>query len=227
MPRVRAIHCALFLASACHAPANTAQPPAPVEVAALPVIATPVPPPEVRSAPTLPTAVAPPPAPITLALLDAMFADEQFVGELRSRLALTDQQIRQLRIRARAATAALTESRLDARRLTTGRRLAARDPRRRSARTIAPPRARALEQRRGRQHPGTGHCGGQRRPDRHSHRRQRPRLSHGHLPRRGAHQELRDRHRLPRVSAADRVARRDLDHLQPDLDPARRAVGEG
>lgn len=69
---------------------------------------------------TQPTPIAqttpPPPAkqkaidlPVTLPVLDAMFADENFAAELKSKLSLTDEQIEKLRQTAREATAQLGE----------------------------------------------------------------------------------------------------------------------
>ena len=47
--------------------------------------------------------------PVTLPVLDAMFADESFAGELKSRLSLTDEQIEKLRTASREAVANLNE----------------------------------------------------------------------------------------------------------------------
>lgn len=47
--------------------------------------------------------------PFTLPVLDAMFADEKFPAELKSKLNLTDEQIEQLRQTAKEATANLSE----------------------------------------------------------------------------------------------------------------------
>ncbi len=47
--------------------------------------------------------------PVTLPVLDAMFADEAFAGELKSRLQLTDEQIERLKKIARDETASLRE----------------------------------------------------------------------------------------------------------------------
>ena len=49
-------------------------------------------------------------SPVTLAVLDAMFADEAFAGELKSRLQLTDEQINRLRGVASEGRASLRES---------------------------------------------------------------------------------------------------------------------
>jgi lipoprotein-anchoring transpeptidase ErfK/SrfK len=49
-------------------------------------------------------------APVTLPVLDAMFADESFAAELKSKLNLTDEQIDKLKQAAREATANLKES---------------------------------------------------------------------------------------------------------------------
>jgi lipoprotein-anchoring transpeptidase ErfK/SrfK len=47
--------------------------------------------------------------PVTLPVLDAMFADEAFAGELKSKVQLTDEQIERLRVVAREGTAGLDE----------------------------------------------------------------------------------------------------------------------
>jgi lipoprotein-anchoring transpeptidase ErfK/SrfK len=47
--------------------------------------------------------------PVTLPVLDAMFADESFAGELKGRLQLTDEQVERLRQVAREETAGLSE----------------------------------------------------------------------------------------------------------------------
>lgn len=51
--------------------------------------------------------------PVTLPVLDAMFSDESFAGELKSKLGLTDEQIESLRKTAREATSNLNESDAD------------------------------------------------------------------------------------------------------------------
>jgi lipoprotein-anchoring transpeptidase ErfK/SrfK len=48
-------------------------------------------------------------APVTLPVLDALFADESFAGELKSKLQLTDEQVEQLRRIAREETSGLEE----------------------------------------------------------------------------------------------------------------------
>ncbi|HEV2707490.1 MAG TPA: L,D-transpeptidase [Pyrinomonadaceae bacterium] len=48
--------------------------------------------------------------PVTLPVLDAMFADEAFAGELKSKLQLTDEQVERLRSIAREETASLRET---------------------------------------------------------------------------------------------------------------------
>jgi lipoprotein-anchoring transpeptidase ErfK/SrfK len=53
--------------------------------------------------------------PVTLPVLDAMFADESFAGELKSRLQLTDEQVERLRTIAREETATLGEEEGDER----------------------------------------------------------------------------------------------------------------
>ncbi|MDT5270973.1 MAG: L,D-transpeptidase ErfK/SrfK [Acidobacteriota bacterium] len=81
---------ALLVASGCTttAPTNTAAPAAPA-VSATPVVkATPAASPATTAATNLP---------VTLPVLDAMFADEAFAGELKSKLQLTDEQVEGLR----------------------------------------------------------------------------------------------------------------------------------
>ncbi|MGH9901021.1 MAG: L,D-transpeptidase [Pyrinomonadaceae bacterium] len=48
--------------------------------------------------------------PVTLPVVDAMFADESFAGELKSKLQLTDEQVEKLRSIAREQTATLREN---------------------------------------------------------------------------------------------------------------------
>lgn len=60
-----------------------------------------------------PTATPKPPAiklPVTLPILDAMFSDEAFAADLKSKVGLTDEQIEKLRQTSREATAALGET---------------------------------------------------------------------------------------------------------------------
>src|SRR5215203_1048244 len=49
------------------------------------------------AAPSAPTTSASASLPVTLPVLDAMFADEAFAGELKSKLQLTDEQVESLR----------------------------------------------------------------------------------------------------------------------------------
>jgi lipoprotein-anchoring transpeptidase ErfK/SrfK len=51
--------------------------------------------------------------PVTLPVLDAMFADESFAAELKSKLSLTDEQIERLRTTSREAVGNLNESEND------------------------------------------------------------------------------------------------------------------
>jgi lipoprotein-anchoring transpeptidase ErfK/SrfK len=53
---------------------------------------------------------APNPQPVTLPLLDAFFAQENFAGDLKAKLQLTDEQVNKLKTIARQATAKLRES---------------------------------------------------------------------------------------------------------------------
>lgn len=97
----------LLAASACttNAPTNTAQPSAPTNATA--------------NASPSPTASATPATntsasnaaslPVTLPVLDAMFADESFAGELKSKLQLSDEQVARLKQVAREGTAELSE----------------------------------------------------------------------------------------------------------------------
>lgn len=87
----------LLAASGCMttAPTNTAAPSAPTTSAS----------PAANTAPAAPSANATPASaastaanlPVTLPVLDAMFADEAFAGELKSKLQLTDEQVESLR----------------------------------------------------------------------------------------------------------------------------------
>lgn len=52
--------------------------------------------------------------PVTLPVLDAMFADEAFAGELKSKVQLTDEQVERLRVVAREGTAELSEEKAEA-----------------------------------------------------------------------------------------------------------------
>lgn len=98
----------LLAATACTtgAPTNTAQPSAPsganANASPTPVAtATPTPTPTSTSnAASLP---------VTLPVLDAMFADESFAGELKSKLQLSDEQVARLKQVAREGTAGLSE----------------------------------------------------------------------------------------------------------------------
>jgi lipoprotein-anchoring transpeptidase ErfK/SrfK len=93
----------LLAASGCTAPgpADTAQPSAPNSAA------TPAPAPTAAAS----KAAAPSAAslPVTLPVLDAMFADDSFAGDLKSKLQLTDEQVARLRQVARGETANLNE----------------------------------------------------------------------------------------------------------------------
>ncbi|MCA1591485.1 MAG: L,D-transpeptidase [Acidobacteria bacterium] len=51
--------------------------------------------------------------PVTLPVLDAMFAEESFAGELKSKIQLTDEQVERLRKIARDETASLSENKGD------------------------------------------------------------------------------------------------------------------
>ncbi|MDT5159597.1 MAG: L,D-transpeptidase ErfK/SrfK [Acidobacteriota bacterium] len=98
-----------MLGCATNAPTNTAGPVA--------SNASPTPTPAATPATATPTASASPAAnsaaqanlPVTLPVLDAMFADESFAGELKSKLQLTDEQVTRLRQIAREGTASLSE----------------------------------------------------------------------------------------------------------------------
>ncbi|HEV7891628.1 MAG TPA: L,D-transpeptidase [Pyrinomonadaceae bacterium] len=98
----------LLAASACttSAPTNTAQPSAPGNSAA--TTASP-------AASATPAATATSASnnaaslPVTLPVLDAMFADEAFAGELKSKLQLSDEQVARLKQVAREGTSELNE----------------------------------------------------------------------------------------------------------------------
>jgi lipoprotein-anchoring transpeptidase ErfK/SrfK len=91
-PLVLVAAAALLLASGCTttAPTNTAAPSAPTTSAS--PAATPA-----ANTPTAANAKAQAELPVTLPVLDAMFADEAFAGELKSKLQLTDEQVEGLR----------------------------------------------------------------------------------------------------------------------------------
>lgn len=101
---------ALLVTAACETPPQTTQQPtAPSNnntVAAM----SPSPSPAATVSPTPATSAALNNAPITLPVLDAMFADEKFAGDLKSNLSLSDEQIEKLRTTAREATAGLSEN---------------------------------------------------------------------------------------------------------------------
>ena len=84
-------------------PARLAPEPAPPRPVAPVAPVTALPAPVDSDAPTPATAL------ITLPILDAMFADPTFVGEIKPRLGLSDAQIEQMRVVARTATAGLQE----------------------------------------------------------------------------------------------------------------------
>ncbi|MCA1633890.1 MAG: L,D-transpeptidase [Acidobacteria bacterium] len=65
--------------------------------------------PSATPTPTASSAISAANLPVTLPVLDAMFAEEAFAGELKSRLQLTDEQIARLRKIARDETAGLKE----------------------------------------------------------------------------------------------------------------------
>jgi lipoprotein-anchoring transpeptidase ErfK/SrfK len=87
------------------APTNTAQP-------STPDVATATPSPAASATPAAANTSASNNAaglPVTLPVLDAMFADEAFAGELKSKLQLSDEQVARLKQVAREGTAELTE----------------------------------------------------------------------------------------------------------------------
>jgi lipoprotein-anchoring transpeptidase ErfK/SrfK len=93
-------------ASACTTggPTNTAQPSAPSNANAS---ASPTP--SATPTPTPASASNAASLPVTLPVLDAMFADESFAGELKSKLQLSDEQVARLKQVAREGTAELSE----------------------------------------------------------------------------------------------------------------------
>ena len=98
----------LLAASACTTggPTNTAQPSAPSNAnanASFTPAATATPTPTPTSASNAAS------LPVTLPVLDAMFADESFAGELKSKLQLSDEQVARLKQVAREGTAGLSE----------------------------------------------------------------------------------------------------------------------
>src|SRR5215218_3048482 len=98
----------LLAASACttSGPTNTAQPSAPGNGATANSS------PAANATPAATTANASSNAaslPVTLPVLDAMFADESFAGELKSKLQLSDEQVARLKAVAREETGGLSE----------------------------------------------------------------------------------------------------------------------
>ncbi len=103
-PLALAAAAVLLAASGCTTagPTNTAQPSAPTTSAS--PAATPA------SAPAGANGAARAELPVTLPVLDAMFADEAFAGELKSKLQLTDEQVEGLRKVAGEERAGLDEA---------------------------------------------------------------------------------------------------------------------
>lgn len=102
-----------LIAAGCETPPTTTQPTAPVNNNTVAAVSSPSPSPAVATVSPTPApnaAAAPNTAPVTLPVLDAMFADEKFAGELKSKLSLSDEQIEKLRTTAREATAGLSEN---------------------------------------------------------------------------------------------------------------------
>src|SRR5215218_5619984 len=98
----------LLAASACttSGPTNTTQPSAPSNTATANSS------PAANATPAATTAGASNNAaslPVTLPVLDAMFADESFAGELKSKLQLSDEQVSRLKEVAREETGNLSE----------------------------------------------------------------------------------------------------------------------
>src|SRR5215208_5103426 len=93
----------LLAASGCMttAPTNTAAPSTPTTSASPAAKASPTPNGSASNAATN--------LPVTLPVLDAMFADEAFAGELKSKLQLTDEQVESLRQVAGEERAGLDE----------------------------------------------------------------------------------------------------------------------
>ncbi|MDT7688903.1 MAG: L,D-transpeptidase ErfK/SrfK [Acidobacteriota bacterium] len=97
---------ALLLASSgctTNAPTNTAGPVAPTASASPAATASPI------ASPTPSATATAANLPVTLPVLDAMFADESFAGDLKSKLQLTDEQVTRLREISREETAKLSE----------------------------------------------------------------------------------------------------------------------
>ena len=98
----------LLAASACTtgAPTNTTQPPA---TNGSTTNASPTPAATATPAATTTSASNAASLPVTLPVLDAMFADESFAGELKSKLQLSDEQVAKLKQVAREGTSELSE----------------------------------------------------------------------------------------------------------------------
>lgn len=98
----------LLAASACTtgAPTNTTQPSTPNAANTTPAPAASATPAAVANTSASNNAAS---LPVTLPVLDAMFADEAFAGELKSKLQLSDEQVARLKQVAREGTAELSE----------------------------------------------------------------------------------------------------------------------
>jgi lipoprotein-anchoring transpeptidase ErfK/SrfK len=98
----------LLAASACTtgAPTNTAQPSTPNVANTTPTPAASATPAAATNTSASNNAAS---LPVTLPVLDAMFADEAFAGELKSKLQLSDEQVARLKQVAREGTAELSE----------------------------------------------------------------------------------------------------------------------
>ena len=113
---MRNFYMLIFAVSGCVAcpAAHHVPPQPPADSAPGPVITGPLVPTARVAAPPVqadanPPRATPVTAPITLPILDAMFTDPSFASEIKARLGLSDEQIQQMRIVARTATAGLRE----------------------------------------------------------------------------------------------------------------------
>jgi len=100
--------CVIFLLSGCEAPTPTTN----ANVNTNAAVANTAPPSNLSNT-TAPNKESQAKMPVTLPVLDAMFSDENFAGELKSKVQLTDEQIQNLKKLSREAVSNLNESEAD------------------------------------------------------------------------------------------------------------------
>ena len=108
-----AVSLAALFAAGCQQPQSTPTQPATASNNTVAVAQSPSPSPVPAASPSpsaSPAVAASNYTPVTLPVLDAMFADENFAGEMRSKLGLSDEQIEKLKTTARESTTKLKEN---------------------------------------------------------------------------------------------------------------------